>query len=105
MNKPGVVTILIFAVIIVGAAVMSNDLPGRTVRETDGVVKGTAVVPRDDGPSPQVATVALAEAGEVRAAVNPGVFVHPGQSVRVRERQRIISGATSYEVFAVKEAK
>ena len=105
MGKPGVITIFVFAAIIVGAAVMSNDLPGGTVRELDGVVKGTAVVPRDDGPSPQVATVTLTDSGDVRAAVNPGVFVHPGQTVRVRERERIISGVTSYEVFAVKDAK
>jgi len=47
----------------------------------------------------------LADVGEVRAAVNSGLVVHTGQTVRVRQHQRIITGAKTYEVIAVKEAK
>ena len=104
MERLDTVAIAIVAVAIAGFIVMSTDFPGGPSRDLEGIVKGTAVDSRE-GASPQVATVVVAEAGEVRASVNPGVFVHPGQAVRVREHQRIISGAKSYEVFAVKDAK
>jgi len=104
MEKPGGIAIAFFAAVILGAIVMSNDLPGGPSHELDGVVKGTVADARE-GPPVQFATVALAEIGDVRAAVGSGLIVHTGQAVRVREYQRIITGAKTYEVVAVKGAK
>ena len=104
MKKPSRVAIVFFAVVILGAIVMSNDLPGGPGRESEGVVKGTVADARE-GPPVQFATVALAEIGEVRAVVGSGLIVHTGQTVRVREYQRIITGAKTYEVVAVKDTK
>lgn len=100
-----VATALFIGAILVGAVVMSNDVPGGPVHELVGVVKGTAVQPRDTGPSPQIATVVLAGGIEVQATVNPAVFVRPGHAVRVHERRGIISGRKTYEIFAAREAK
>ena len=104
MKKPGRVAIVFFAVVILGAIVMSNDLPGGPSHELEGVVRGTVAAARE-GPPLQYATVALAENGEVRATVASGLIVHTGQTVRVREFQRIITGAKTYEGVAGKDAR
>ena len=103
MTRPNTALVIVGAIII-GAVVMSLDLPGGPSQEMEGVVKGTVVDPRE-GPPGQFATVALGTIGEVRAAVNPAINVHSGQTVRVREYRRIMTGAKTYEVVAVKDAK
>lgn len=103
--QPKLGTVLFIGAVVAVALAMSFDLPGGPTQELEGVVKGTAVEPRDAGPSPQIATVALSTGVQVQAAVKSGAFVHSGQSVRVREHSGILSGRKTYEVFAVKEAK
>jgi hypothetical protein len=98
-------TVLFIGAVVMVAIAMSFDIPGGPSQELEGVVKGTAVESRDTGPSPQVATVALSNGNQVQAAVSPATFVQPGQRVRVRESQGIVSGRKTYEVFAASEAK
>ena len=98
-------TAVFFAVVVVAAVAMSFDISGGPTRELSGVVKATAVEPRDTGPSPQVATIALSDGSIVPAAVRPPMLVNPGQTVQVREYRGIISGGRTYEVSAVVEAK
>jgi hypothetical protein len=104
MKKPGRVAIAFFAVVILGAIVMGNDLPGGPSLELEGIVRGTVATARESPPL-QFATVGLAEIGEVRAVVGSGLIVHTGQTVRVREYRRIITGAKTYEVVSVKDTK
>ena len=98
-------SLVIGGVILLGAFVMSHDLPGGPTTEMAGVVRGTALVPSDVGPSRQVATVALAKGGEIQARVLPGLFVHPGQTVQVRQYSGIIAGGKKYEISAEQGAK
>jgi hypothetical protein len=97
--------VLFIGVVVAVAIAMSLDMPGGPMQELEGVVKGTAVDSSGNGPSPQVATVALSNGSEVTAAVSFATFVQPGQRVRVRESQGIISGRKTYEVFAASEEK
>jgi hypothetical protein len=103
--QPKTVTVLFIGAVVVVALAMSFDIPGGPTQELEGVVKGTAVEPRDTGPSPQIATIALSTGVQVQAAVNSRAFVHPGQAVRVLEHRGIMSGRKTYEVLGAKEAK
>ncbi len=106
MTASAKISVVVVAVIIIGAVAMSFDVPGGPSQEMEGVVKGTATDPRDTGPPVQFATVALGTAGDVRAVVSADISVHSGEVVRVREYRRIITGAKTYEVVAaVKDAK
>jgi hypothetical protein len=96
------VALLVILAVIAGALFLALDTPLGSTRETTGVVKDTTVVTSNKGPTKLAATIVLAGGGEVPASVIAGLFVKPGQTVRVVEYSGMFTGAKVYDVVALK---
>ena len=99
------IALLVIMVVIPGALFLALDTPLGSTRTTTGVVKETTVVPNRSGPSKLAATIVLPGGGEVPASVAPGIFVAPGQTVRLLEYSGLFTSTKVYDVIGPEEPR